>query len=182
MAGREDTVCGDRGTCMMTIHNRIRRFFFPSLTRRFLIRVFLVGLFAYLFFGQLCIPFTIQGISMEPTYHNRGVNFCWRLPYLFSQPRRFDVVTIRLAGNRVMLLKRVVAQEGEQVEFRGGRLLVDGKELEEPYVRYPCQWNLSPRRVEKDCVYVVGDNRNMPIENHHFGQTLKSRIVGVPLW
>ncbi|MGZ3539396.1 MAG: signal peptidase I [Thermodesulfobacteriota bacterium] len=166
----------------MTLHNRIRQFFFPSLTRRFLVRAFFVGLFAYLFFGHLCIPFTIQGISMEPTYHHRGVNFCWRVPYLFSQPKRFDVVAIRLAGSRVMLLKRVVASEGEQVEFREGRLLVDGKELEEPYVRYPCSWNLSPRRVEKDCVYVVGDNRNMPIENHHFGQTSKSRIIGVPLW
>jgi len=166
----------------MAINNKIRQFFFPSLTRKFLIRVFLVGLFAYLFFGHLCIPFTIQGISMEPTYHNGGVNFCWRLLYLFSEPRRFDVVTIRFAGSRVMLLKRVVAWEGEQVEFCKGKLLVDGKELEEPYVRYPCSWNLSPRRVEKDCVYVVGDNRNMPIENHHFGQTPKSRIVGVPLW
>jgi hypothetical protein len=29
---------------------------------------------------------------------------------------------------------------------------------------------------------VVGDNRSMPIEGHHFGQTSKSRIVGVPLW
>ncbi len=81
-----------------------------------------------------------------------------------------------------MLLKRVVALEGEQIEFRDGRLLVDGKELKESYVQYPCHWNLSPRRVEKDCVYVVGDNRNMPIENHHFGQTSKSRIIGVPLW
>jgi signal peptidase I len=166
----------------MTIHNRIRQFFIPSLTRGFLVRAFLVGLFAYLLFGHLCIPFTIQGISMEPTYHHRGFNFCWRVPYFFSQPRRFDVVMIRLAGSRVMLLKRVVALEGEEVEFRGGKLLVDGKGLEELYVRYPCRWNLSPRRVEKDCVYVVGDNRNMPIENHHFGQTLKSRIIGVPLW
>jgi hypothetical protein len=29
---------------------------------------------------------------------------------------------------------------------------------------------------------VVGDNRSMPIENHHFGQTSRSRIVGGPLW
>jgi hypothetical protein len=29
---------------------------------------------------------------------------------------------------------------------------------------------------------VIGDNRNMPMENHHFGQTSKSRIMGVPLW
>jgi signal peptidase I len=160
----------------------MRQFFFPSFTPKFLIRVSLVALFAYIFFGHLCIPFTIQGISMEPTYHNRGVNFCWRLQYLFSEPKRHDVVTVRLAGSKVMLLKRVVAREGEQVEFRGGKLFVDGKEIEEPFIRYPCDWNLPPRRVEEDCVYVVGDNRSMPIENHHFGQASKKRIMGVPLW
>jgi signal peptidase I len=166
----------------MTVHHKIRQFFFPSLTPKFLIRVSLVALFAYIFFGHLCIPFTIQGISMEPTYHNGGVNFCWRLHYLFSEPKRHDVVTVRFAGNKVMLLKRVVAREGEQVEFREGKLFVDGKEIEEPYIRYPCDWNLPPRQVEEDCIYVVGDNRNMPIENHHFGQTTKNRIMGVPLW
>jgi len=166
----------------MVIHNKIRKFFFPSLTPKFLVRVCLVALFAYLFFGYLCIPFTIQGISMEPTYRNGGLNFCWRLHTIFLEPKRYDVVTVRLAGSRVMLLKRVVAREGEEVEFRNGKLFVDGKEIEEPYVRYPCHWNLPPRRVEKDCVYVVGDNRSMPMKNHHFGQASKSRIMGVPLW
>jgi signal peptidase I len=81
-----------------------------------------------------------------------------------------------------MLLKRVVALEGERVEFRQGKLFIDEREIEEPYVQYPCRWNLSPRQVEKDHVYVVGDNRNMPIENHLFGQVSMKRIVGVPLW
>jgi signal peptidase I len=166
----------------MAINKKIRQFFFPSFTPKFLIRVSLVALFAYLFFGYLCIPFTIQGISMEPTYRNGGVNFCWRLHYLFSEPKRYDVVTVRFAGSKVMLLKRMVAREGEQVEFRDGGLFIDGQKIEEPYVRYPCHWNLTPRRVEKDCVYVVGDNRSMPIESHHFGQASKSRIMGVPLW
>jgi signal peptidase I len=148
----------------------------------FLIRVLLVSLSAYLFFGHVCIPFTIRGISMEPTYPDGGVNFCWRLRYLFSEPKRHDVVAVRFAGSKVMLLKRVVAREGEQVEFRDGRLFVNGKEIEEPYVRLPCNWNLPSRRVEKDCVYVVGDNRTMPMDNHHFGQTSKTRIMGVPLW
>ena len=166
----------------MGAHQRIRQFFFPSITPKFLIRVSLVALLAYLFFGYLCIPFSVQGISMEPTYHNGGVNFCWRLRYLFSEPKRQEVVTVRFAGSKVMLLKRVIAFEGEKVEFRNGTLFVDGKEIEEPYVRYPCHWNLSPRQVEKDCVYVVGDNRSMPIESHHFGQASKKRILGMPLW
>ncbi len=166
----------------MAVNPRIRRFLFPSLTPLFLIRVLLVSLFAYLFFGHLCVPFTIQGISMEPTYPDGGVNFSWRLRYLFSEPKRHDVVAIRFAGSKVMLLKRVIAREGEEVEFRGGRLFVDGMEIEEPYVRLPCTWHLHSRRVEPGCVYVVGDNRSMPIENHHFGQTSKIRIMGGPLW
>jgi signal peptidase I len=119
---------------------------------------------------------------MEPTYHNGSINFCWRLKYLFSKPKRFDVVAVRLAGKKVMFLKRVVALEGEKVEFRDGKLFVNETEIEEPYVRYPCHWNLPLRQVEKDCIYVVGDNRNMPIENHFFGQTQSDRIMGVPLW
>jgi hypothetical protein len=29
---------------------------------------------------------------------------------------------------------------------------------------------------------VVGDNRNMPLEHHYFGQTTVKRIIGVPIW
>ena len=148
----------------------------------FLIRISLVAVSAFLFFSYLCTPFTIQGTSMEPTYPNGGINFCCRLRYFLSEPKRHDVVAVRFAGSRVMLLKRVVAREGEKVEFRDGRLLVDDREVVESYVRFPCDWNLPSRRVEKDCVYVVGDNRSMPIENHYFGQTSKARVMGGPLW
>jgi signal peptidase I len=158
------------------------RFFFPSLTSKYLIRVFAVALFAYLFFGYACIPFVIKGSSMEPTYHNGGANFCWTGRYLFSEPKRHEVVLIRFAGSKAMLLKRVVALEGERVEFHHGKLFVDEKESDEPYVRYPCRWDLSPRQVEKDCIYVVGDNRDMPMEDHLFGQASMKRIVGAPLW
>lgn len=89
---------------------------------------------------------------------------------------------VRFAGNKVMLLKRLVALEGEGVEFRDGRLFVDGREIDEPYVRYPCNWNLPPRRVKRDCVYVVGDNRSSPMENHVFGQASIRRVIGGPLW
>jgi signal peptidase I len=166
----------------MALHKRTRQFFFPSLTPKFLIRVLWVAVFSYLFFSQVLMPLRIKGHSMEPTYHNGSVNLLWKLRYLFSKPKRNDVVAVRFAGNRVMLLKRVVAVEDERVEFRNGKLYVDGKEMDEPYVRYPCNWNLTPRLVEKDCVYVVGDKRNMPIEDHYFGQASMKRILGVPLW
>ena len=166
----------------MSISSRIRKFILPSLTTAFLIRASLIAIFAYVFFGYICLPLRIKGSSMEPTYRNGGFNFCWTLHYVLSEPERHDVVAVRFAGNSVMLLKRVVALEGESLEFRSGRLFVEGKEIDEPYVRYPCDWNLPPQEVKKYFVYVVGDNRNVPIQNHVFGQTPIERIKGVPLW
>ena len=161
---------------------KIRLFLLPPLTKRFFVRILIIAIAAYLFFSYICLPLQIKGNSMEPTYPSRGINFCWRLRYLFSEPRRHDVVVVRFAGSKVMLLKRVVGLEGEQIEFRHGKLLVDGDPLEEPYVVYPCNWNLPPRKVDKGCVYVVGDNRGMPIENHYFGQASMERIMGGPVW
>ena len=152
------------------------------MSNLYIIRMALVALFAYLFFSYICIPISIRGISMEPSYSDGGVNLIWRLAYNFSAPERYDVVGVRLAGEKVMLLKRIVALEGETVEFRGGILFLNGKPVDEPYIKYPCDWTLAPRTVEKGNVYVVGDNRDMPIRNHVFGQTSKKRIVGVPLW
>jgi len=167
---------------MSPSESRTWRFFFPSLTVPFLVRVACVALSAYLFFNYLCLPLFIQGSSMEPTYHNGTFSFCWRLSYAFSEPKRHDPVVIRLAGKNALLLKRVVAVGGETVEFRDGKLFVDGREVEEPYVQYPCNWDMSPRTVEGGSVYVVGDNRSMPLENHYFGQTSLSRVIGAPLW
>jgi signal peptidase I len=119
---------------------------------------------------------------MEPTYKNEGFNLCFRLRYVFSEPERHDVVAIRLAGERVILLKRVVGLEGDVIEFRNGTLLLNEEETDETYVRYPSNWNLTPREVDKGHVYVVGDNRSVPIGVHVFGQTPVDRIIGGPLW
>ncbi len=160
----------------------LKRFLFPSFTTGFLIRISIVTASAFIFFGYICIPFKVSGQSMEPTYHDGDVNCCWKPTYLFSNPKHHDIVTVRFAGQKVMLLKRVVALEGETVEFRNGELFINENRLHEPYVKYPCNWNLAPRTVKKEYVYVVGDNRNVPIQKHDFGQTQLKRIIGAPLW
>ena len=142
----------------------------------------LIGLAAYLIFGYLCTPIILRGKSMEPTYLDGSINFCWRGRYLFKGPERNDVVIIRLAGERIMLMKRVVALEGDWVEFRNGDLFVNNRKMDEPFVPAGESWNLSPRQVEAGCIYLVGDNRRTSIDQHNFGQTSLSRVVGGPLW
>ena len=160
----------------------MRRFLFPELNRSFLLRVFLVILGAVVVFTQLLVPLRIEGHSMEPTYTDGGFTFCWRGRYWLAEPARGDVVVIRFAGRQVTLLKRVVALAGETVEFQDGVLLVNGERVAEPYVNNPARWNLAPRTVEPGKVYVVGDNRSVPIERHHMGQVERNRILGGVLW
>lgn len=166
----------------MSFEEKLRQFLLPSLNRKFLIRLFIVIAVAYIFFGYILIPLRIDGRSMEPTYKDGGFNFCWRLSYIFSESQRHDVVAVRFSGKRVMLLKRVIAIAGETVEFREGKLFVNGLKLEEPYMKFPSDWNWPTRIVDQDKVYVVGDNRSVPIRNHIFGQVSLQRIVGRVLW
>ena len=81
-----------------------------------------------------------------------------------------------------MLLKRVIAFAGETVAFEKGVCLVDGKPLDEPYVRLGCDWDIPPHKSRPGHIYVMGDNRSVPAEAHVGGEIAAARVVGRPLW
>jgi signal peptidase I len=164
------------------LNTTIKRFILPKVTKQYLFRILMVAVLAYIFFSFICLPFRISGHSMNPTYQNGQINLCFRLQYILSKPERHDVVAIRLAGKKIVLLKRVVALEGETVEIKNGILFVNQTKIDEPYVRRPSDWNLALRRVDPGHVYVIGDNRSVPMHVHQFGQTQLNRIIGAPLW
>jgi signal peptidase I len=158
-----------------------REFFAPRITPIYLIRLAVLAVACLVFFGVFFRPVLISGGSMEPTYKSLGVNLVNRFKFSGREPQRGDVVVIRY-DDRVMYLKRVVALPGETIEFRNGKLYIDGQELPEPYLKLPSKWNLPPRKVEAGYYYVVGDNRSQPIQQHRFGQVLRRRIIGAPTW
>ena len=62
----------------------------------------------------------------------------------------------------MILLKRIVALPGEQVEVRGGSVLVNGTVLQERYVRGNAVPSMRNVVVLKDDEYfVIGDNRDV---------------------
>lgn len=160
----------------------LRAFLWPRFTGYYLLRVVVVALLAWFVFSRLLFPMQIVGSSMEPTYHDGSYVLGWRLAYAWRDPRPGDRVMVRYRGDRVMLFKRVVAVAGEELAFRDGRLYVNGERREEPWVTLPCDWEMAPRRVAADSVYVIGDNRSMPIDNHYFGEVSLNQIRGGPLW
>ena len=126
----------------------------------------------------LLLPIRVQGPSMSPTYADNGVNLVNRLAYAFHEPRRGDVVAIRLAGPSLMLMKRIVGLPGETVEFAGGRVFINGRLLDEPYVKHACRWELPPQKLQTNEFFVVGDNRSMRAADHTFGAATRERILG----
>ena len=157
----------------------IQWLFKPKMGKAYLIRVLILAITAYLFFGFLCRPMFLNGKSMEPNYRDRTLNFCWAPAYWFRKPARGDVAVFRYAGDRILLLKRIIAFPGEIVEFRDGYLYLNGIKQEESYVKTKrAKWNLPPRKVSPGHLYVVGDNRSVPMYQHKFGEIRQSRLEG----
>jgi len=148
-------------------------------SKRTLARIVVLVAVSFVLFKFVLVPIRVEGGSMLPAYKENGVNFVNRLAYLFHEPRRGDVVAIGLqAGEHVMYMKRIVGLPGETVAFHQGRLYINGKLLDEPYVKLPGHWEREPVQVGPDQYYVVGDNRDMPWDDHVHGRAERDYIVG----
>ncbi len=105
----------------------------------------------------------VDGQSMENTLHH-GDSLI-----ITSAVKHFEVgdviVTSQPNAYNKVLIKRVVATEGQTVSFNrySGKLIVDGVPVDEPYIKEPMLFTASMRNefvVPEGCVFVMGDNRN----------------------
>lgn len=118
----------------------------------------------------VCLIFTfvfkisaVDGDSMNNTLRNGDKVLITARDWTVE---RGDIVVISQpnAFNKV-LIKRVIATEGQTVEINGKthQVIVDGEVLDEPYIAEPLvvqgAWSY-PLTVPKGCVFVMGDNRN----------------------
>ncbi len=147
----------------------------PTVT---MVRIVVTAVVIVLMAKFVLLPIRVQGGSMMPTYKDGQINLVNRLAYTAHEPRRGDVVAIRMAGTHVMLMKRVVGLPGEAVSFANGQLLINGRPISEPYLKLPCNWTHAPEQVGANEFYVVGDNRSMGFEEHTRGRADRKKIVG----
>lgn len=92
---------------------------------------------------------------------------------MWHKPVRGDVVVFTRPDDpntpdeddsELHIIKRVVGLEGETVEVRGARVLINGKPLDEPYARWSeggkFEGNFGPKTVPAGHVILLGDNRD----------------------
>jgi signal peptidase I len=158
--------------------------------------------------GFLVQAFYIPSRSMEPTLDVGDRVVVNRMAYRVGNPGRGHVVVFlrpAAAGSRTPapggalawvrhavaqglggtppgsedLIKRVVGVPGDVVQGKGGRLLVNGRPLDEPYLP-PGTFtsNFGPLRVQPDHYWVMGDNRTDSADSRFFGQVPRSALVG----
>ncbi len=146
--------------------------------RATLVRILALVVVCFVTFEFVLLPIRIDGISMQPTYHTGQIDLINRLAYIRHEPQRGDIVSVRLAGTSVMFMKRIIGLPGETVEFHHGHAYINGQLLNEPYVKFACQWEHAPIVCDATQFYVVGDNRSMAFDLHTHGRAERERIVG----
>lgn len=90
-----------------------------------------------------------------------------------SRCRNGDVILFRYQTG--VLVKRLLAQSGDYVEFDGdGRFFVNGARLDEPYIESYSRGNCDvvfPLTVPDGALFVAGDNRPVSIDS-------RSSVIG----
>jgi signal peptidase I len=119
--------------------------------------------------GQLLVLNAVTP-SMEPTLQV-GEYFLADASYYRTRPPNRGEVVVYLHPKQAHLyyIKRIVAVEGDRIAIKGGRAVVNGMMVEEPYVepgpadaRFA---NMAEIRVPAGHVYVLGDNRASSVDS-----------------
>jgi len=142
-----------------------------------LVPAILIALQINVFVGQAT---RVEGQSMEPSLHTNQRLVVEKLSYRFHGPKRFDVVVLKVASQaNELLIKRVIGLPGETVEVKDGKVYIDGRPLDEPFLAGDTRPGRHGRVVVPPLhVYVMGDNRDHSNDSRSFGPVPIDNIVG----
>jgi signal peptidase I len=139
-------------------------------------------------------PYYIPSESMEPTLHGcTGCNddhvLVDKISYRIHAPKQGDIVVFHRPADvspdvvpEHVLIKRIVAVGGDQIQIKDGQVIVDNRILEEDYVNHDhscyALLNYAERTIPQGDVFVMGDNRCNSIDSRVFGPVPDSAIIG----
>ena len=128
--------------------------------------------------NAVSVRIRVDGSSMEPTLHSGAYVLVNKLSYRLGQPTYGDIIVFyypRDPGQEY--IKRVIGLPGDQLEVVDGKVYVNSRLLDEPYIAaapiYPGSWT-----VPDDSLFVFGDNRNNSSDSHTWGPLPISYVVG----
>jgi signal peptidase I len=163
-----------------------------------LVQTVVLAFVIFLLIRNVVQNFRIDGISMEPNFHDGQFLFINRFAYCpgvhlditpldvhydkswcVRQPQRGDVIVFHYPRDPSRdFIKRVIGLSGETVEVRSGKVYINGELLPEPFGPNPGSYSAPPVQVPEGDVFVMGDNRNNSSDSHTWGPLAEKYIVG----
>ena len=132
--------------------------------------------------------YAIPSGSMEQTIMTGDMVFSEKISYHFGDPQQGDIITFEdpEIPSRI-LIKRVIATEGQTVDLQNGHVVVDGEVLNESYTNGLPSYPLNtapgviinyPYTLGEGELWVMGDNRTNSADSRYFGPIQTSAITG----
>jgi signal peptidase I len=143
-------------------------------------------------------PYRIPSSSMEPTLHCAkpdtgcearfsdrvlACRFCYRL----WSPKRGDIIVFHTppladvrCGAGGTFVKRLIGLPGETWEERSGYVYINGKRLDEPYVKPDRRdaRTISPIKIKPSNYFMMGDNRSSSCDSRAWGTVPRANLIG----
>jgi signal peptidase I len=128
--------------------------------------------------------FYIPSESMVPTLKVGDRVLVNKLSYKLHDPRRGDIVVFKAPEGAATaeikdLVKRLIGLPGETIEGRDGKIYIDGRELDEPYLPDGVKSRtFGPEKIPPDHYYMLGDNRQYSKDSTFFGPIARKDLIG----
>ncbi len=132
-------------------------------------------------------PYEVEQQSMETTLEPGQYVLVDKLTPRFSDYKRGDIIVFHAPASAdptgtQNFIKRVIGVGGETVEIHDGHVFVNGTQINEPYldegVLTTAPTGAGKWTLQKDQLFVLGDNRENSRDSRSFGPISTSSVLG----
>ncbi len=144
----------------------------------------------------LITPYSVSGLSMYPTFDDKDKVIVSKISKTFNHLDNGDVVVFH-QNKKNDYIKRIIGKPGDSVSYRNDNLFVNGKKVEESYLKLnksnkssvlltenfsvnDLKGSDNKKKIPKNKYLVLGDNRENSIDSRSsiVGLVDKDQIVG----